>query len=57
MYNYLGCKMKRIAAYFVATIQSHLDYLEKERERNSARAWEAEQKRRRASLEGEPGCG
>ena len=49
--------MKRIAAYFVATIQSHLDYLEKERERNSARAWEAEQKRRRASLEGGPNVG
>jgi hypothetical protein len=43
--------------YFVAAIQSYLGYLEKERERNSARAWEAEQKRRRASLEGGPNVG
>ncbi len=43
--------MKRIASYISASIQSHLDYLEKERERNSAEAWELEQKRRRDSLE------
>ena len=48
--------MKRIASYISASIQSHLDYLEKERERNSAEAWELEQKRRRASLEGERQC-
>jgi len=45
--------VKRIASYIFASIQSHLDYLEKERERNSAEAWELEQKRRRDSLEGE----
>ena len=49
--------MKRIAAYFVATVQSHIEHLERERERNSARAWEAEQKRRRISLEGGPNVG
>lgn len=34
------------------TTQSHVEYLEREREKNSAKTWEAEQKRRRASLEG-----
>ena len=45
--------MKRIAAYIVATIQSHIDYLEREREKTCARTWEMEQVRRRASLESE----
>ncbi len=43
--------MKRIAAYIVATIQSHIEHLEREREKTCAKTWEAEQKRRRASLE------
>jgi hypothetical protein len=45
--------MKRIKDYIIATIQTHLDYLERERERTSAKTWEEEQKRRRASLENE----
>ncbi len=43
--------MKQVFGYIVATIQSHLDYLEKEREKTCAKTWEAEQKRRRASLD------
>lgn len=43
--------MKRIKDYIVATIQSHVAYLEREREKTCAKTWEEEQKRRRASLE------
>lgn len=49
--------MKRIAAYIVATIQSHVEYLEREREKTCAKTWELEQKRRRASLEGRTDVG
>lgn len=44
-------------AYFTATIQSHVEHVEQERERNSAEAWALEQKRRRALLEGRADVG
>ncbi len=43
--------MKRFIGYIAATIQSHIDYLEREREKTCAKTWELEQARRRASLE------
>ncbi len=43
--------MKRIKDYIIATIQSHIEHLEREREKTCAKTWELEQARRRASLE------
>ncbi len=44
--------MKRFICYIATTIQSHIDYLERDTRETCAKTWEDEQKRRRASLEG-----
>lgn len=36
--------------YFTATTQTHVSYLEEQRDLTCAKTWEEEQKRRRASL-------